>query len=324
MKLIVVTAVLICAAGANAQSLPDVMPAPPSNLSQGQQLVWSCARLAAATGDVDTFAHCTGRQIILTASQQRLVECAQLSTSVSAFAVCSGALELGGSLNGNQQATLECAVRSGGVMDDFADCMGDHFIGQHLTQQQSLALNCAQQSSGDVEEFANCAGAGILGPSLSEDQKAAIKCAVQSQGDLTDFTTCAENRWLDPNLNFQLNPEQQIALQCFSETGGQPYAAAACTASRLTFRELQKCLTDGVGGDGGCFGNSNDLWGRNGWTATTFGNAWHDLQYGFGPNNDLFGGQGVAGQALEAIRQNAPPPLQVGSVAGYRVCVPWC
>lgn len=45
-----------------------------------------------------------------------------------------------------------------------------------------------------------------------------------------------------------------------------------------------------------------------GWAARTLGNAWHDLQHGFGPNNDLFGGRGFAGRTLESVRRNAPPP----------------
>jgi hypothetical protein len=112
-------------------------------------------------------------------------------------------------------------------------------------------------------------------------------------------------------LNSQLNPEQQIAVQCVAEAGGQPYAAAVCTASRLTLRELRKCVTDGIGGHG-CFGDSNDLVGRNGWTSRTFGNVLNDLRRGGpGPTNDLFGGQGFAGRTLEDIRRRAPPPLQL-------------
>src|ERR1700730_1789318 len=115
-----------------------------------------------------------------------------------------------------------------------------------------------------METFATCAGTGILGPRLSRGQRAAIECTAESGGDPTGFATCAGNKM----LNSQLNPEQQIAVKCIVETGGQPYAAAACTASRLTLRELQKC-SDGIGGHG-CFGDSNDLVGQDGWTARTF------------------------------------------------------
>jgi hypothetical protein len=198
--------------------------------------------------------------------------------------------------------------------------LGGRFIGQQLTQDQRTALDCAQQSSGDMETFATCAGTRILGPRLSRNQRAAIECTAESGGNPSGFATCAGNRM----LNSQLNPEQQIAVQCVAEAGGQPYAAAVCTASRLTLRELRKCVTDGIGGHG-CFGDSNDLVGRNGWTSRTFGNVLNDLRRGGpGPTNDLSGGQGFAGRTLEDIRRRAPPPLQLGTVAGHRVCLPWC
>jgi hypothetical protein len=66
----------------------------------------------------------------------------------------------------------------------------------------------------------------------------------------------------------QLTPEQQIAVQCVAETGGQPYAAVGCAATQLT-----------VGEDRGCFGNNNDLVGRNGWTARTFSNVVSDIHH---------------------------------------------
>jgi hypothetical protein len=71
-------------------------------------------------------------------------------------------------------------------------------------------------------------------------------------------------------------------------------------------------------------GPSNDLVGRDGYVARTLGNAQHDLQYGPGPSNDLSGGQGFVGQQLEDIRRNAPPPVELGTVGGRRVCIPWC
>jgi hypothetical protein len=277
-----------------------------------------CAQLA-ATGDVNTFARCTRGQVVLPASQQALVQCAELSTDTSGFAHCYGALTLAKSLNEDQQAALLCAERWRGAVIEYGLCMGQRAKGGvKFTQDQNTAIVCARRSSGDSEAFATCAGMGIIGSRLSREQKEVINCAVQSDGDPTGFATCAGAQV----LNAQLNSEQQIAVQCVVESGGQPYAAAACTASRLTLRELQKC-SEGIGGNG-CFGDNNELVGRNGWTVRTFGNALNDIEHGAGPNNDLFGGQGVAGQALEEVRNNAPPAMQFGTVAGHRVCVPWC
>ncbi|KAF5888457.1 hypothetical protein FY112_00125 [Rhizobium sp. PEPV16] len=104
-------------------------------------------------------------------------------------------------------------------------------------------------------------------------------------------------------LGAGLNPEQRIAVQCVAETGAQPYAAAACIAVRLTLRELQKCVEGDFGGDG-CFGDNNDLVGKNGWTMRTLSNAVSDVIYGPGQNHDLFGRKGWLGTTLENVRSD--------------------
>lgn len=67
--------------------------------------------------------------------------------------------------------------------------------------------------------------------------------------------------------------------------------------------ELEKCLTDGIGGDG-CFGDNNDLLGKKGWTARTLSNAVNDVINGPGPNHDLFGRNGWLGTQLENVRKD--------------------
>ncbi|MGF9763994.1 hypothetical protein AAII07_53680 [Microvirga sp. 0TCS3.31] len=149
-------------------------------------------------------------------------------------------------------------------------------------------------------------------------------------------------------FNLQLNPEQQIAVQCVVSTGGTPPAAAGCIASRLTARELTKCLTDGIGGRG-CFGDTNDLVGRDGWLRRNLG------QIAGGPNSiinnpgQIWGGDNsfvrnpsqIWGGDNSFVRnpsqlwggnnsifnnpgQLAPKPLQLGSIGGKRICLPWC
>jgi hypothetical protein len=120
-------------------------------------------------------------------------------------------------------------------------------------------LKCATDNDVNSGEFAICASRALFGNRLSREANAAIDCAVQSQGDYQQFGACAANKF----LNLNLNPEQQIAVQCVISSGGQPYVAAGCAASRLTARELSKCFERGIGGDG-CFGDNNDLVGRNG------------------------------------------------------------
>jgi hypothetical protein len=164
---------------------------------------------------------------------------------------------------------------------------------------------------------------------------------------MTSMATCAGANM----FNLQLNPEQQIAVQCVVSTGGQPYAAAGCIASRLTMRELTKCMTDGFGGKG-CFGDTNDLFGREGWTARTLG------QIAGGPNSiinnpgqiwggdnsfvrnpgqiwggdnsfvrnpsQFWGGNNSIFNNPSQLLPQPPPPVQLGTIGGKRICLPWC
>jgi hypothetical protein len=115
-----------------------------------------------------------------------------------------------------------------------------------------------------------------------------------------------------------LTPEQQVFATCAISTGGQPYAFAGCVGTQLTLNELQKCLTQGIGGSG-CFGDnntavkfvsnafkdvtegpgpSNDLLGRDGWVGRKAHDIANDIQNGPGESNDLVGRCGFVGTAL--------------------------
>jgi hypothetical protein len=182
----------------------------------------------------------------------------------------------------------------------------------------------------------------LLGADASKGQKIALECAANS--DYTDMASCA-----GANLfNVNLNPEQEIAVQCIVSSGGQPYAAAGCMATRLTARELIKCLTDGYGG-AGCFGDDNHITGKNSWTARTL------RQVVEGPNSiisnpdQIWGGDNSfvknPGQIWRGsnsivydpskfwnrsnpvfynLSQLVPKPATPGMIAGKRICVPWC
>ena len=122
-------------------------------------------------------------------------------------------------------------------------------------------------------------------------------------------------------------------------------------ATRLTARELLKCAANGIGGKDGCFGDNNDLVGRNGWVARTFG------QIAGGPNSvinnpgQIWGGDNsfvrnpgqIWGGSNSFVRNPSqiwggpnsvfnnprqllpqPKPLTLGSVGGKRICLPWC
>jgi hypothetical protein len=173
------------------------------------------------------------------------------------------------------------------------------------TQAQQIGIQCAQSSlnSDDIiDSFISCAGQQVV---LPENEQELVDCAARSGGQASGFLACAGGNIIAN----QLTPEQQIVVQCVVETDGQPYAAAGCAATQLTVRELQKCFTNGIDGDNGCFGNNNDLVGQNGWTARTFNNVVSDIQNGPGPNNDLVGQNGFlvrTAQNMQSDIQNGP------------------
>lgn len=163
------------------------------------------------------------------------------------------------------------------------------------SQAQQIGIQCAQRSQGQLNAFVQCASQQVV---LPPKQQMMIDCAARSGGNSSNFAVCAGGNIMG------LNPEQQIAVQCVVETQGQPYAAAACTATRLTQRELQKCFTDGIGGQNGCFGDNNDLVGHNGWTARSFQNVVSDIQNGPGPTNDLVGQNGFVVRTVDNMRSD--------------------
>lgn len=248
-----------------------------------QQIAINCAQRSGT--DVRAFEACAQNNVILPQRTQAVLDCAVSSRDSQTFAECA-APNLGVKLTDKQRVIADCAMQSAGDEDEFISCAGSGLVGQNLTSDQRAVLNCAADANGDASDFAACSASKIIGPRLSRDQRAAVECAAQSNGDATGFATCAGTKF----LNLNLNPEQQIAVQCVVETGGQPYAAAGCIATQLTGRELEKCAQNGFGGDRGCFGDNNDLVGRNGWTARTVS------QIAGGPNSvvrnpaQVFGG----------------------------------
>jgi hypothetical protein len=265
---------------------------PPGGLASGppigadsspQAIALACARARGA--NVSGFVECTGAQVILPQREQAVLDCAVSSRTQGDFARCA-ASKVGIKLNNDQRIIANCAMKSEGDQDDFMSCASS-IIGNHLTPEQRQVLNCAENANSS-SDFASCAARKIIGSRLTKEQAVAVECAADSGADFQQFATCAGTKYLNMNLN--LNAEQQIAVQCVVSTGGQPYAAAGCMITRWTGRELQKCFEHGFGGSDGCFGDNNDLVGRNGWVARTFG------QIAGGPNSvvnnplQIFGG----------------------------------
>ncbi|HDI8306228.1 TPA: hypothetical protein PPD39_001872 [Acinetobacter baumannii] len=309
-------------------------------LSQDERKILQCAN---NNPDPVSFGKCAAQKFISN-TQRAMLDCAISSDNINSFASCSlPYTQL--KMSEEQRVLVKCAMQTQGNKDDFAVCAGNLFLNNGLGDNERKVLSCAASAAGNESNFAACSANILFGNNLSKEQQIAVQCAAQSQGDPIGFASCAGANM----FNMQLNAEQQIAVQCVVSTGGQPQAAAGCIASRLTARELSKCLSGSVGGEDGCFGDNNDLIGKNGWVARTFGQIMGqpflmnpDLIWGgdnsfvrnpgqiFGGDNSfvrnpgqIFGGNNsVFNNPGQLLPQ--PKPVQLGSIGGKRICLPWC
>jgi hypothetical protein len=312
------------------------------SLNSDERAILGCA--ATASGSVEAFASCAGDRFF-SQTQAGVLNCAINSSDAAAFAACAAPLT-GVRMSDDQRILARCAMSSGGDRNNFLTCAGGAFLNRSLGPNEQAVLGCAATSDGKLETFAACSGTRLFGSHLSREQTIAIECAAQSQGDVGQMAACGAANM----FNLQLNPEQQIAVQCVVGSGGNPPAAAGCIATRLSARELTKCLTDGIGGRG-CFGDNNDLVGRNGWVRRTFG------EIAGGPNSlinnpsQVWGGDNsfvrnpgqIFGGSNSFVRNPSqiwggnnsifnnpgqlipqPRPVQLGTVGGKRICLPWC
>jgi uncharacterized membrane protein len=310
---------------------------------------------AALNDGSDDFVKCWTREIA-TERQREILDCARTMDTPASIAICASK----GSLDGDARRIADCAQTyaenkqsagfvgciADGTLDDtsakIVNCaienkgnytaMTSCAIGSQLTPEQRRMYDCIAQNYNNY----SAAGICLAGNSLSPEQQRLANCVMQNTGSYVQMGVCAAG----PNLT----SEQQVFVQCAISTGGQPYAFAGCVGTQLTINELQKCVEQGVGGDG-CFGKnneavkrvsdawkdvtngpgpSNDLLGRDGFLGRNLGNAENDLKNGPGHNNDLLGGGGFVGRNFEVLRQNSPPPLDIGTIGGNRICVPWC
>ena len=325
-------------------------------LGQHEKAVLDCATHSDVTAA--SFATCAAPQF-LKGEQQAVLNCAVSSANASSFAACAVA-NPSIKMSDEQRIVAKCALGSNGEASNFLSCAGSTFAGRALGDNERAVIGCAANAQGDSSKFASCAANRLIGGNLSKEQQIALRCAVESRGDVSTFGGCAAANM----FNLQLNPEQQIAVQCVVSTGGQPYAAVGCIASRLTLRELTKCLSDGIGGSG-CFGDSNDLVGRNGFVGRTLGQIAGGPNSVFNRPDQILGGENsfvrnpsqIWGGDNSFVRnpgqiwggQNSfvrnpsevfggpnsvfnnpgqllptPKPLQVGNVGGKRICLPWC
>lgn len=177
--------------------------------------------------------------------------------------------------------TAACLQRFAGDPGAAALCSsGRDDLVQHY-QRMLAAQACAKQTS-DRLELANCLGQQVLG----ENERYYANCLVSNRSNLSAAAVCGMSR--------DLTPEQQIALSCAMQTGGNPKAFAVCTGGQLLERELNKCWEHGIATDKGCFGPNNEL--RRFWNGVD-----GTLRNALGPNS-------VAYQAFNLYKNNVLAP----------------
>ncbi|WP_310498006.1 DUF1036 domain-containing protein [Sandarakinorhabdus sp.] len=241
-----------------------------------------------------------------TERQKRIIDCISSTRSKASLALCAYDDQLDSSAY--KAATCAANYSSEKNIENFLSCAA----GVGLSDSHRIALRCAlSERKHDRFEAGSCldfieidpearrlyrcvlqnggsyrqAGLCIGRTYLSKDQQIVTKCVLDNIGRYSQMAVCA--------VGNNLTPEQQAFASCAVNTGGQPVQFAACFATQLTVNELEKCVSDGIGGSG-CFGNNN--------TIVKFVNdAWRDVTEGPGPSNDLLGRDGFIGRTAQNI-----------------------
>lgn len=195
-----------------------------------------------------------------------------------------------------------CFNESSGEEEEFADCMIKGMTGP----REQAVYECSKNSE-DKVGFAFCSIGALGGDNEKRASSQLEECYAKYQDDLDQYPLCMAQQNANTDTqrlincvqkqaqngeisimgtavcygadSLDLNPELQIAVECAATTGGDPMTFAGCAGGRLTERELRKCLTEGIGGDG-CFGPNNDI-------VKALNSVGLDLGTRFGPNNDL-------------------------------------
>ncbi len=224
----------------------------------------------------------------LLASEQTAEQCLNSSDQEDEFADCM----LGEMLGEKEHNVYECSKENDEVVD-LALCSIGANGGPNEQEIVANIKKCRESHGDDWDEYPLC----MLEDTMSEDQARLVGCLKDQYDDgtitLTGTAVCYGAG------SFQPNAELQIAMECAVTTGGNPMAFAGCAGGRLTERELTKCVTHGVGGDG-CFGPNNeivkalravgidvkDMFGATNDVTIAWNNAVNDLQNGLGSGNE--------------------------------------
>jgi len=160
----------------------------------------------------------------------------------TAAALCFG----NHSLNEDQRIAAACLREHPNDWSEAATCILEKK--NNLPPATKDALSCGETSGSDPKTFAGCMIAKKL-PEIPGDLGKFAKCYVMNQGAALATAACM--------VSDKLTPEQQIALQCASQSSDAA-TFAVCTSGQLTVREFVKCQDKKVG-QGECFGENNEI-----------------------------------------------------------------
>lgn len=156
-----------------------------------------------------------------------------------------------------QRKYFDCAAQFS-TTEEASLCMLGSQMGQAEKKQFDLARQCYGSHGTDWSQYPVCMASGQVGGDVAK----AMRCLREgaTQGDSINYFSLATCTFGDSLLGkLNPNPESAIAIRCAAESGGNPKFFVACTAGKLAYRELDKCLTGGFGTDDGCFGPNNSL-----------------------------------------------------------------
>jgi hypothetical protein len=191
---------------------------------------------------------------IMYATEGRAASCLQLNSRAGELdRVGFGDCMVKAMVGQNELAAYNC-VRANSTPQGQAFCMIGALGGKREQEYAEVLQGCHRQYGNDWSRYPLCMSS--LATQNTEAGKI-LACVEQQsrQGNVTALGTAT--CYGASQLN--INTEAQIAVQCAMATGGEPYAFAACAGGQLTARELDKCLSNGVGGPNGCFGPNNTI-----------------------------------------------------------------
>lgn len=234
----------------------------------------------------------------------------------------------------NYRLTLDCLDQNS---DDAAAAFVCSANNDNLTEGYEKfkeISSCVEGGDESVSDVALCIGEDYLG----QNERYYLGCVTRNSAESGGINYGAA---VACGLAKDLNPEQQIAVDCAVKTGGQPKAFAICAGGRLMAREVEKCWQGGIATDGGCFGPNNEFrkfadsinnrvgqtFGQNSVVAEAY-SLWHNNVLAPGPNHamvraantvigDLRNGPGPNNEFVKFGNAVSEGFKSVGSVFGF-------